>query len=73
MSMSDTNGDVKIGTDQNFNYLDNKRHSKTRDLLDIFISSGFLPTVTLPTRITHNTSTLNDNIYIKCERYDDLV
>ena len=72
-NLSDFNGDVIIGTDQNFNYLDIEKHSKTRDLLDIFISSGFLPTVTLPTRITHNTSILIDNIYIKCKRYDKLV
>ena len=25
----------------------------------------------LPTRITHNTSILTDNIYIKCKRYDE--
>ena len=72
-NLSDFNGDVIIGTDQNFNYLDIERHSKTRDLLDTFISAGFLPTVTLPTRITHNTSTLIDNIYVKCTHYDELV
>ncbi len=72
-NLLDFNGDVIIGTDQNFNYLDIERHSKTRQLLDIFISSGFLPTVTLPTRITHSTSTLIDNIYIKCKHYDEIV
>ncbi|KAK2161460.1 hypothetical protein LSH36_116g04019 [Paralvinella palmiformis] len=35
--------------------------------------SAFLPAVASPTRITHNTSTLTDNIYIKCKRYDELV
>ncbi|KAK2152427.1 hypothetical protein LSH36_329g03045 [Paralvinella palmiformis] len=59
-----------IGTDQ---HLEAERHPKTHDLLDNFISSRFLPTVTLPTRITHNTSTLIDNSYIKCKRYDELV
>ena len=62
-----------IGTDQNFNYLEIERHVKTRELLDLFISSGFLPTVTLPTRITHSSSTLIDNIYVKCRNLDHLV
>ena len=62
-----------IGTDQNFNYLEIERHLKTRELLDLFISSGFLPIVTLPTRITHSSSTLIDNIYIKCRNLDNLV
>ena len=57
-NLSDFNGDVMIRTDQNFNYLDIETHSKTPDLYDIFIYSGFLPTMTLPTRITHNTSIL---------------
>lgn len=64
---------VMIDTDQNINYLEIERHSRTRDLLDIFVSSGFLTTETLPTRITHNTSTLIDNIYIKCKHYDEFV
>ena len=52
-----------IGTDQNFNYVNIEKHAKTRDLL--FISSGFFPTITIPTRIPHDTSSLIDNIYMK--------
>ena len=59
------NGDVMIGSDQNFNYANIDNHSPTQNLLDSFLSSGFIPTITKPTRITHNTSTLIDNIY-KC-------
>ena len=66
-NLSATNGDVMIGTDQNFNYLNIERHSKTRHLFDMFISSGCLPTLTLRTPITHNTSKLIDHIYIKCD------
>ena len=72
--LSGFHGDVMIGTDQIFfNYLEIERHLKTRELLDLFISSGFLPTVTLPTRITYSSSTLIDNIYIKCRNLDHLV
>ena len=59
------NGDVMIGTDQNFNYLNVERHGNTRDLLNLFITNGFIPTITKATRICHSTSTLIDNIYTK--------
>jgi len=62
-----------IDTDEHFSYLDIERHSKTRDLHNLFISSGFLQTVILPTLISHNTSALIDNIYIKCKCYDEFV
>ena len=61
-----------ISTDQNFNYLDIEHHGTTRDLLDAFISSGFEPTITKPTRITHNTATLIDNTYVKM-RYPEVL
>ena len=35
------------------------------DLLDIFFTNGIIPTITRPTRITHTSATLIDNIYIK--------
>jgi hypothetical protein len=62
-----------IGTDQNFNYLDIEHHAGSRDLLDLFISSGFFPTISIPTRITHTSSTLIDNIYLKLKKVDDVV
>ena len=57
--------DVIIGTDQNFDLLKCNSHSNTNTLLNIFTSHGFIPTTTKPTRITHNTATLIDNIYMK--------
>jgi len=53
-----------IGTDQNFNYLKLDCHNKTKELYDIFLSHGMLPTITKPTRITHSTASLIDNIYV---------
>ena len=44
--LSTFNGDVMIGTDQNLNYLDIERHGNTRDLLNLFITNGFIPTIT---------------------------
>ena len=40
-----------------------QKHKYTSDLFDMHISHGFLPTITRPTRITHTSQTLIDNIY----------
>lgn len=65
-------GDVIIGTDQNFNYINTDSHTNTLNLLNTFVAAGFLPTITKPTRITHNTSTLIDNIYVKVNKIETL-
>ena len=36
------------------------------DLLDSLLSSGIIPVINKPTRITHASQTLIDNIYVKC-------
>ena len=70
--MSSFTGDVIIGTDQNFNFINVHGHKNTSQLLDTFISSGYIPTITKPTRITHSTSTLIDNIYIRTKSFENL-
>ena len=55
---------IIIGTDQNFDYIKIDQHKNTEDLLNTFITNGLIPTITKPTRITHTSSTLIDNIYI---------
>ena len=59
------NKDIIIGTDQNLDLLKYNRHSNTEKLLNFNLASGLLPTVSKPTRITHSTATLIDNIYVK--------
>ena len=54
-----------ISTDQNFNLINVERHDKKLALLNIFITCDFFPTITIPTKISHVTSTLIDNIYVK--------
>ena len=39
----------------------------------MFISHGYIPTISLPTRITHSSTTLIGNIYVKCDQLDNLV
>jgi len=57
---------VVIGTDQNMDLLKLDTHKATSDLFDTFFNNGILPTIIRPTRITHTSATLIDNIYIKC-------
>ena len=56
---------VFIGTDQNFDLLKYNTHTNTQKLFDLFTSNGFIPSATKPTRLTHISATLIDNIYIK--------
>jgi len=60
---------VIIGTDQNFDYIKLDKHTNTNNLLNHFMTSGFIPTINKPTRITHSSATLIDNIYVKHNRY----
>ena len=54
--------DIMIGTDQNFDYMKVKVNKNISDLLNVFFTSGVLPTVKGPTRITQTSATVIDNI-----------
>lgn len=62
---------VVIGTDQNINLLDDN-FQYSRLLLDSFYSAGMLPTITRPTRVTHNSATLIDNLYVMSNQLDHI-
>lgn len=53
-----------IGTDQNLDFMKINNHYGTNKLFDLLLSYGTYPVITKPTRITFNTATLIDNIYI---------
>lgn len=55
---------IIIGTDQNFNFMKLDVHGKTKELFNHFTTNGLIPTITKPTRITYNSATLIDNLYI---------
>ena len=59
---------VIIGTDQNFDFMKINSHKTTSTLLNTFIMAGMIPTITKPTRITHTSTTLIDNIYVKSKQ-----
>ena len=52
----------------NYDYEEVGEHKNASDL-DVFFSHGLLPTVSRPTRITHTSATVIDNVYMKCPGY----
>jgi hypothetical protein len=56
---------IILGTDQNLDYLKLDSHKGTETLLETFLTGGIVPLINKPTRITHSTATLIDNIYTK--------
>ncbi len=59
--------DIIVGTDSNLDLLKIQEHKPTSDFFDNCVSSGLIPVITKPTRITHNTATLIDNLYINLQ------
>ena len=55
---------IRIGTDQNFDLLKVETHNATKQLLSHFLNNQMIPCITKPTRITHTSATLIDNIYV---------
>ena len=49
--------------DYNMNLINVDSHSLTSEFNDIMYSGGFIPLITRPTRVTHTSATLIDNIY----------
>ena len=67
LSMLSRKQDIILGTDQNLNLLMSDSHAPTSELLNIMFTHTPLPTITKPTRITHTSATLIDNIYLKVD------
>ena len=64
--ITEENKDLVIGADQNLDLLKYAYHTNTSNFLNFNLSSGILPTISKPTRVTHETATLIDNIYSNC-------
>ena len=56
-----------IGTDQNLDYLKINLHNNTMKFFELNMSHNLMPVIYKPTRVTHATATLIDNIYIDVE------
>ena len=59
------NKDVIIGADQNMDFLKYGVHTNTANFLNTNLNYGILPTINKPTRVTHTSATLIDNIFVK--------
>ena len=50
--------------DFNFDLLKTDMHKPTEHFLSMFLDEGFVPYISKPTRVTHTSSTLIDNIFV---------
>ena len=55
---------IIIGTDQNLDYLKINSHARTMEFLNLNFENNIIPSIYKPTRVTHTSATLIDNIYV---------
>ena len=53
-----------LGTDHNLDLLKSHSHGQASAFLDMNLDNGVFPTITRPTRLTHTSTTLIDNILV---------
>ena len=58
------NKTIALTSDSNINLLQCSNHKPSSFYYDTLVSNGFIPKITSPTRVTHNTATLIDHIFI---------
>ena len=56
--------------DHNLDFLKASKHARTQEFIDLNIDNYMYPVITKPTRITHTSATLIDNIMVSKELYD---
>ena len=49
--------------DYNIDILKPSTHNPTSEFIDLMFSNSFIPLINKPTRVTHKTATLVDNIF----------
>ena len=68
--------DIVIGLDHNMDLLKCDSHRPTREFLHTLLDLGLMPVITQPTRLSHTSATLIDNILInqkENENYDSYI
>ena len=60
-----------LGMDHNMDLIKSSEHKLTQQFLDDLLNNDVLPTITRPTRITHATATIIDNIFVSKEVHQD--
>ena len=62
------NSEIILGMDHNLDLLKSHVHKKTQQFLNFNLDHDLFPVITRPTRITHTSATLIDNIFL--DSYD---
>ena len=62
----ETHNDVVIGLDHNLDFLKSEKHSETSHFISTVLENSLLPCITRPTRVTHSSATLIDNLLVSC-------
>ena len=62
---------IIVCTDHNLDLVKSSTHSSTQDFLEMCIDMGLYPSITKPTRITHSSVTLIDNIFLSAHLHDN--
>lgn len=60
-----------LGADQNLDLLKHSNHKPTGKFLDSIIESELIPLIQKPTRVTHNSYSLIDNLYVSSNLVPD--
>ena len=61
-----------MGMDHNLDLLKYSKYRPTRDFIQIKENFDLVPCITRPTRVTHSSATLIDNIFVNTEQVRDL-
>ena len=70
------NNEVIIGLDHNMDLLKTDKHKPTQHFIDTLLDMNLMPTISRPTRLTHTSATLIDNIIVdqkENENFDSYV
>ena len=62
--LADNNVEHIIGLNHNLDFLKSNCHLDTNDFIEANLDNGLIPCINKPTRITHHSATLIDNIII---------
>ena len=63
--LKNTNNEVILGMDHNLDFLKSHLHENTQNFITYNLDNDLFPVITRPTRITHSTATLIDNIFLE--------
>ena len=64
LSIEKEKKELILGMDHNFDLLKSSEHKKTQYFFDTMLNKELFPTITRPTRITKQSATLIDNIFV---------